>query len=457
MKRLIVILAALCLAGSVARPASGQEPAAPCTIRLDLSDALSHSERIDVQDPSGWVHYGGSGPVMVSCGDARIRADSLISEPMLNRVRMIGNVTYSDTTRTLDSELLTYFGDEDRIVAEQDVVLTLLKSDSRLEGPHVEFYRSAQGSVDRTVATDRPHLTLNPGPTPEGPGEAFEIDADRAVFIGETDAIASGDVRIHRSDIDATADSTVIQGLVGAGYLFGDPVVTGEDYVLSGDSIRFGFEQQELRTIDAMGNGAVEGEDFELHADLVSARIDGRNVEYVWAFGDGMAVAFSAAYQLAGDSLEFAFTAGRPDSVLAIGSAQAVEIPEAPGSAAASGAEPIDMDLDSGQSWLAGDTIRARFARDPDVSDSGAEEAATDTRLEYLISVGNARSYYAAIRDSAVSMSPSRNYLIGESIEIRFAGGEASEVIGTDAIGVYVDPSEAVRATTVPDGTTNKR
>lgn len=300
-------------------------------------------------------------------------------------------------------------------------------------------------------------MTLNPGPTPDGPGEPFEIDADRAVFVGESDAIASGDVRIHRSDIDATADSTVIRGVAGAGYLFGNPVVTGEGFVLSGDSIRFGFVLQQLREVDAMGNGAVEGEDFELHADRVSTRIADRQVEYVWAFGDGMAVALSAEYQLSADSLEFAFTRSRPDSVLAIGVAQAVELSQTADPVRASTAEPIALDIDSGRSWLAGDTIRARFEADPGVAPAANGPTSADARLERLVAVGSARSYYSMVRDSTASTSPSRNYLLGESIEIRFAEGEPREVVGVDAIGVYVDPSQATGAVAVPGDTSNPR
>jgi len=44
------------------------------------------------------------------------------------------------------------------------------------------------------------------------------------------------------------------------------------------------------------------------------------------------------------------------------------------------------------------------------------------------------------VRDSTRSAAPSRNYMLGNRIEVRFTDGEPSEVIARDAIGIYLEP-----------------
>ena len=96
-------------------------------------------------------------------------------------------------------------------------------------------------------------------------------------------------------------------------------------------------------------------------------------------------------------------------------------------------------DLDPGSNWLTGDTIRAFFAVAP--VDSLLPAAEADPTPERILALGSARSFYAAVRDSIRSESPSRNYLLGNRIEVLFLDGEPSEVIAKDAIGIYLEPS----------------
>ena len=57
------------------------------------------------------------GPVTVTCGDAVMTGDSAEWRQSTERALMIGNVRYRDTTRTLNSERLTFYGARDEIVA----------------------------------------------------------------------------------------------------------------------------------------------------------------------------------------------------------------------------------------------------------------------------------------------------------------------------------------------------
>ena len=38
---------------------------------------------------------------------------------------------------------------------------------------------------------------------------------------------------------------------------------------------------------------------------------------------------------------------------------------------------------------------------------------------------------------------PSRNYIVGQSIEVLFDAGEVAEVVGGQAIGVYLEPRDS--------------
>jgi hypothetical protein len=159
-------------------------------------------------------------------------------------------------------------------------------------------------------------------------------------------------------------------------------------------------------------------------------------VERLWAFGEGRSIAASGSFQLAGDSIEFSLTAGRIDSIAAVGTASSVETEVyVPGSALVEAAKT----LEPGSNWLTGDTIRAFFTVAPADSILSASEA--DPTPERLTALGGARSFYASVRDSTRSESPSRNYLLGNRIEVLFEEGEPSEVIAKDAIGIYLEPS----------------
>jgi len=376
------------------------------------------------------MHLGG-GLVLGRCGDASMSGDSAVHLEHIAEARMIGSVHYADTTRVLDAERVTYYGISDRVVAEGDVRLERLSTGALLEGPRVEFLRTPfQGS--RTLATGRPHMTLPTG----GPGtEPFQVDSDEAEFEGEERAFARGEVEIRRSDLDATADSARFDA-GGLGVLYGRPVIRGEGFELTGDSVLARFAEDELREVRSFGEASASGQEFELQSDIVTAEIRGGEVERLWAYGSGRSIAMSGRFQLAGDSIEFSLTAGRIDSIASVGTAASVETETfVPGTSLVE----APRGLEPGSNWLTGDTIRAYFSVQP--LDPLSPETEPDPTPERILAVGGARSFYASVRDSARSEAPSRNYLLGNRIEVLFEQGEPSEVIAKDAIGIYLEPS----------------
>lgn len=466
------LLAAVCLLLPSRGPGGALTAQGVSRCALNIQRAGPQVERADPDNPGTITAYV-SGPVTVTCGDAVMTGDSAVWRQALDQAVMVGQVRYRDTTRTLESERLTFYGARDAAVAEGNVRLVRLANRATLEGPRVTFTRTPFAGA-RTTATDRPRMTLPSGQGEAGGVEPSVVDADLAEFVGEEEAFARGDVVLRRRDLRATADSARFSETAGRAVLYGDPVVDGEGVRLAGDSIVAGFELGDLRTIHSYGDATAEGERYELRADQIRARLAGDQVETIWAFGDGRSLASSAEFVLAGDSIVFAFLEGKADSVTAVGQASAVQVaaaadvPAPDSTARAAAAEPAvagervaadsagegararrpgleepELSTAVGSNWISGDTVRARFApaaaegAAPALPGGGGEE---DVELESLVATGAARSFYAAVRDTARSGEPSRNYLLGSRIEIRFRDGEPETLAGTDAIGVYLEP-----------------
>lgn len=429
MIRLAVAVAGTITCTQISAPGLGaQEAPSRCTLQVATPPgATSVSESVE-GIPGAYVTYVGGGEVTLRCGDATMVSDSAVNYDHLVQAVMIGDVRYADSTRVMNAQQVTFFGPRDLVVAEREVTLVRRRSGARLEGPRVEFVRTPlRGS--RTVATGRPRMIL---PTGDGsPGaDPFVVDADVAEFHGEEAAFARGSVEIHREDLDATADSARFL-TDGRGVLYGQPVIHGEGFQLTGDSIVARFAGGLLESVHALGEATAKGEVFDLRSEQIRVRLQERRVERIWAFGLGRSVASSGRVHLAGDSLDFRFSQGALDSITAVGSATSVE---APGEAAHPAEEP-ELSTEVGANWISGDTIRARFEALPPDAEPGRSPA-----LDRLLALGSARSFYAAVRDSTRTRDPSRNYVIGVQIEIRFENGEPAEVRGTDAIGVYLEP-----------------
>lgn len=443
-------------------PRGGLEAQGVSRCALNITRAGPRVERPDPDREGAITAYVG-GPVTVSCGDALMTGDSAVWRQARSEAVMIGNVRYRDTTRTLESVRLTYIGPQDAVVAEGSVRLVQLSNRAVLEGPRVTFTRTPFADA-RTTATGRPRMTLPSGQGATGGVLASVIDADVAEFVGDQEAFARGEVVLQRRDLTATADSARFSEAAARAVLWGEPVMNGEGYRLAGDSIVAGFEAGDLRTIHSFGDATASGERYELRAEQIRARLAGDEVETIWAFGEGRSLASSSEFVLAGDSIVFAFVEGRADSVTAVGSASAVQVaalsdaasedtpfPSAADTTRAAdeekprreGLEEPALTTGVGSNWVAGDTVRARFAPAPADAGGGQVPGESEARLELLTATGSSRSFYAAVRDTTRSGEPSRNYLLGSRIEIRFRDGEPATLSGTDAIGVYLEPITA--------------
>lgn len=423
--------------------------------------------RVERPDPeqAGAIKAFIGGPVTVTCGDATMTGDSAEWRQVAETALMIGNVRYRDTTRTLNSDQLTFYGSRDEVVATGNVRLVRTANQARLEGPRVSFTRTPFAGA-RTVATGRPQMTL-PATRGGGGGPETVVDADMAEFVGESEASARGNVEMTRGEITATAERAEFSEVAARAVMYDSAVIRGQGFDLTGDSIVAGFELGELRTIHAFEQATASGERFQLASDQIRARLTADQVDVIWAFGDGRSLASSSEFTLAGDSIEFSFREGAADSVSAVGTAAAEQTPSAPRppgpvapSADSLAADPVaapvsppggrgdlaepSLVLDPAASWIAGDTVRAWFEPDPSApAEASADDGGTGSaRIKRLRALGEARSFFAAVRDTTRSGEASRNYLLGSTIQIDFEAGEPRQLTGTDAIGVFLEPAE---------------
>ncbi|MGD8495671.1 MAG: hypothetical protein PVF05_05730 [Gemmatimonadales bacterium] len=433
--RLLVAWAGLPLVALAPRSATGQER---CDLRINAARRTTvEAPGAAAQGGRAYTTHLGGGTVTLRCGGAVMTGDSAVYYESDERAEMIGRVSYRDTTRTLSANRLTYYEPSGQIVAQGDVELFRLANRFRLRSPRASFYRAGSGG-GRTLATGRPHMTMPPG---DG-GEPIEVDADEAEFVGDTLSIGRGDVVIRRSDFDATADSAVFHPALGR--LYGRPVVTARTMRLEGDSLHAGFSGGALDRLHAFGSARGEGETVELEADEIVVQWEGDDVHRIEAFGDGRSLAAATEFLIAGDSLDVAFTAGDPDSVTAVGTARTFQLAQGRDTTAAL-VEP-EPQLSDSSSWIAGDSIRGWL--EAGAAGPGAEAGVAGsprTRIRRLLASGNARSYFSAVRDSARSARPSRNYIVGSSIDITFSRGDPESVVAKQAIGVYLEPTDRPR------------
>jgi len=159
------------------------------------------------------------------------------------------------------------------------------------------------------------------------------------------------------------------------------------------------------------------------------------HIERAWAFGEGRSLGATGRFLIAGDSLEFAFAAGEIDSLSSVGDARAFQLNEdrAPD---AELHEP-EATITVGADWLEGDSIRGWF----EAPDESLDPEGSPQQMRRLLAQGSARSLFSGVRDSTATARRSRNYLLGNAIEIEFINGEPDEVRAEQAIGVFLEPS----------------
>ena len=442
-------------------------------------------------------------------GGVVIRADSLAYYGAANRFELIGDVFYGDSTRTMTAVRATYRRDFGQLVAngaaDTAVVVTDLADGARLTGLNLDYREAGGGRLEDEVTVygrlldgERPSAVLPVAPSPEAapddPAPApFDVTADRIFLRGENYFEARGTVDAVRDSLVTRSDSLIYDQVRATLDLGGRAsLVQGIDSI-EGRRIIVRIPENEIREIEAIGEGSLVSRDLDLEAPWFRVAFSEGEVDGLWAAplrrpegpvadsitgdtvsdpaaappGDPEApvgalpaaevamadeemsprdsldaaqpVAWSGATRITADSLDVAASVGVLDSVLAIGRAYAV-----------SSGDSINASMlpeIAAQDWIRGDTIIAKFL-------ARQEADSTVYSLDRIVSGGNASSLYrlapeadAEATDSTLAadlpdapVEPDSLVEVGQETEPVPQDAEAEEVqviLPADAPGVH--------------------
>ena len=415
-------------ADSAARAAAlkPERPAQRCVLDFE-NTPVTRSQ--SVRDPiSGkYTHYVGGGVVGVCKTQfLRIIADSLESYEQNRLHYLIGHVKYREDRLALDSDRLTYFQAEERLVAEGNVVVTM-KDSSSMTGPRAEYWRAVRGvrPASRVHATARPTLRMyetdSAGRRQRDP---VVLIADNIVGEGETLFIANGSVELDRSDLKARGDSAELDNVRQYSRLMKQPVVESkgsQPFTLIGRVIDIFGRTRKIDRVLAVDSAKAVNKDLTLTAQTLDLRVVDNKLQRAYAHGSGRAVAVTAGRVISAESLDVRMPNQRINVLHAARQAYAES-------------DPDSTKLTSKErDWLRGDVIEARF--DSTTRDTSAQPPIID-----LIADGGARSYYHVPSNKGDKNRPGINYVVGRKITVDFKDRVVNTVTVDDSVsGLFLE------------------
>ncbi len=437
----------------------------PCEVAIDTLPRVRQ-----VTAGTATNYYGGGGVVAHCKGTGtRLKADSVAyftgtaGEAGGGRFDMIGNVHIRDTSLALDANFASYFLDNERLEAHNQVVAVNRDNHSVLRGPNLTYYRAVQGVRDtlELFASSRP--TIEYRGTADS-SEPYIIVADRVRFKGSDRTWGGGKVTIDRSDMAARADSMALDETQGFGVLVGQPRMEGKDssggraYTLVGKRIELGLTHREINRVKALGAAQASGADWTLTADTIHLGLEHRKLQQALAWGrssrphavsklqtfDADSLALDAPDQVLTELRGFgkAFSTSKRDST-----AQRRAAARTPATALHTAPRPprdtVLARWVEGPDFIAGDSLTAHWAQEPDSSGK------PKSQLRSILARGAARALTHLTDDKDSTAGPSLNYSRGTSIAIALKNGKMDRVVAAGrADGLHLEPRPPLPDTT---------
>ncbi|HSH45074.1 MAG TPA: hypothetical protein VK966_04420 [Longimicrobiales bacterium] len=251
------------------------------------------------------------GPVRLQCeGDISLASDSAVYNRGQLEIELVGAVTYRDSTRQLTSDWANYLGQQELLVARDDVVVTDLLDGSVVTGQEMQYYREAPDRpASRVIMTGgRPTAVLRDGPPPDTllppvreplrvppPGRApvagaedtvppLEITADRLESRGDSLFDAMGAVDMRRGDLTGAADSATFRRLEEHVILFGTAHVQDPEFRLDGDRIDAFLLGEDLEEVLSVGNSRLTSRELRIRSRRLRIALEDGEVERVEAW-----------------------------------------------------------------------------------------------------------------------------------------------------------------------------
>ena len=419
-------LLAAALAVGVRGSAGAQAPGRRC--ELEVQPARDQTQIAVSTLPNGARQiYVGQGFVGVCAGqDIRLRADSAEYYEAQGVLYLIGNVHYTEPRAKVDSRRMTYFRNDERLIAEGDVVATL-PSGTTMRGPQAEYFRAVANLRPNTrlVANGRPRFEIIETDSTGKRAPPVTLVANQVITEAESLFYASGKVEIDRTDVSARADSAFMDRGREFARLMRGPSIAGKGerpFTLKGGTIDLFSRQRQLERVLSMREANAISEDMDLKSDTIDMRLFDRMLERAFAWGKSRARVTSPTRDIVADSLDISMPRQRVREVRAIGGAFAQTDPDS------------TKVRSSERDWLRGDTITASF------DSATAADTSRRPRIRALVANGGASSLYQIAAQSGPATPPSINYVRGRVINVGFRSEGVDRVTVVDsAAGLYLE------------------
>lgn len=410
------------------RPAGETAPGQRCI--LDVAGS-PESRTFAVKNPTTlkYVTYVGGG-VTGRCRrqDITITADSAEFYEDNRIYYLVGNVKYREKRINLDSDRLSYFGADEKLVLENNVRATL-PSGTTMKATTSEYYRAIRGMRPkaRLIGRGRPTIDMIERDSLGKEGTPVNLVADLILAEGDSLFYASRNVVLTRTDLVAKSDSGFVDNGRQFARLMIRPVIeskSSEPYTLKGKTIEIFTRNRQAERVISKDSGNAVSKDLTLTADTIDLRVNQQKLQQAFAFGR-RAHATTPERDIFADSLHVIMPNQKIREFFAVGQAYAESDPDS---------TKIKSDE---RDWLRGDTIHAVFDSLP------AGDTTARPPIKSLVATSNASSYYQIPpNDTSQHGRPAINYVRGRQIEVEFAKDEARVVKVIDqASGVYLEPA----------------
>lgn len=383
--------------------------------------------------PSGATNIFAGGGVRGVCRgqDITLTADSAEYYGDLRILYLLGTVRYREPRARLESRKLTYWMNDERLLSEGDVVVTL-PSGTVSRGPIVDYLRAAP-AVRTDSRMEAPRRTITRIPQKDSAGgsstDTVQVEADRTLSLADSVVYAGGNVRIVRGDLLGVSDSAFMDNKGDIAQLLGKAQVDASGkrpFTLSGAVIDLFSKEQKLERVLARVGARAKSQNLELASDTIDMRVTNDELQRAYAWGPSRARATSPGRVMTADSLDIVMPAQKVREVRLLRAAYAESDPDS------------TRIRSTERDWLRGDTIIAYF-------DTTQVEAAADSspQIRELVAKGKARSFYHVASSRGGPARPSVNYVRGREIVVSFVDDEVTDVLVRDAAsGVYIEPSD---------------
>jgi hypothetical protein len=417
------------------------DPSSRCgevTFNEPLVYPTSRFQRISDGQGRYITFFGGGVFARCEAVGSTLRADSAESYEALGQVILVGNVVYEEPRRArVTSSRLTYYTNEERLLAEGNVIVTL-PSGSTMFGPSVEYLRAVTRvrPASRLTATGRPTLQVVGG---AARGTAAARAPDTSVtsiiantIVNEADSIvfASGLVQIERTDVLANSDSATFDQGTEVARLLRNATIRGKrqrPFTLSGARIDLFARERQLTRVVARDSARIVSEDINLRSDTVDLRLTAGELERAFAWGPSRAIATSPERDVVADSIAAVLPGQRVRELWAVRRAVARSVPDS--------TRVVSRERD----LLRGDTIHAQFD-----TLAAARDTTRTPPVRRIRAVGNASSLYQVASNRGRTAPPAINYVRGRTITVDFDSGQVETVTVVDsATGVYLEPADS--------------